>query len=268
MPLTIFQVAVRFSKKKLYSVLFLRIRSFQNAFLAMVMALCTITGSAQSVVKSSVTANAASGSVAVNKPTGTVEGDLLVACLTFNTGSSATLTVPTGWTLIARTNQTTTVGLATYYRVAGASEAASYTWGSSSRWTIGIIRISGANTTTPIQVSAANSSGTASTSVGAPAVTTTAANSLVLAFYTNNNISTYTAATGTFEQYDAPYSATSPSNMLATFIKDVAGSTGTLTATSSNSAAWAAQQVAINPSTNLIFNSSGSLLSVKWIILL
>ena len=89
----------------------------------------------------------------VSKPANTVDGDLLVAIL-IRAITTATITGPTGWTKEedqAHDGGDTTV----WYKVAGGSEPADYTWS----WTgntknIGaILRITGADTTTPIAAS-------------------------------------------------------------------------------------------------------------------
>lgn len=63
----------------------------------------------------------------INKPTGTVENDLMVAVMASNGNKAATWTGDTGWTEVADQGGTTaTVRIA--YKVAGASEGASYTF--------------------------------------------------------------------------------------------------------------------------------------------
>jgi len=67
--------------------------------------------------------------------------------------------------------------------VAGASEPASYTTSVSGfAWNTGLIRISGANTTTPINASAVGTRTTSSTPSNAPSVTTTLNNCLIVSF--------------------------------------------------------------------------------------
>ena len=72
--------------------------------------------------ETSATAVGTSDTATVNKPSGTVEGDLLVVGLMFEKGSAVSPTPPAGWTLIGRTNNSEDIGMATYYKVAGASE--------------------------------------------------------------------------------------------------------------------------------------------------
>lgn len=67
------------------------------------------------------------GSFTVNKPTGTVEGDTMIAFLT--NWDSAPLSSPSGWTQINLVDNTAAT-LRSYmlYKLAGASEPSSYTW--------------------------------------------------------------------------------------------------------------------------------------------
>lgn len=69
------------------------------------------------------------GTLTITKPSSTASGDFLIAAITFNGGTGTSFTtVPTGWTLIRRTDSSTQVGMATYYKVAGGSEPANYAW--------------------------------------------------------------------------------------------------------------------------------------------
>jgi MSHA biogenesis protein MshQ len=202
---------------------------------------------AQPVWQSSSTAVGKLKDIIVAKPAGTVQGDLLVVGIMLEKGSTSSITTPAGWTLIRRTDQGTNAGMGTYYKWAGASEPATYTFetSNSSKWAVGMSRISGAYTLSPIHASN-GATGTSGTSVTAPSVTTTKLNTLVLAFYTNKKHATYTPASTTTERYDAPNSAEGlPSNMMATFVQATAGATGNKVATASEGESWVGQQIAI-----------------------
>ena len=117
-------------------------------------------------------------------PAGTVAGDVMVAAVTV-TASSVPITAPVGWTAIASTTQSgsTTSKLSTFYRVATASEPASYAWTLSTSHTGaagGISSFSGVSTTNPIHVSGAQNSASSSTSQVAPSLTTTVANGMLV----------------------------------------------------------------------------------------
>ncbi|TMC01708.1 MAG: hypothetical protein E6J35_10270, partial [Chloroflexi bacterium] len=95
----------------------------------------TCTGCFTYVAPASVTLRATSTGTGTNtyvvpKPAGLSANDVMVASLSAN--GANTMTPPSGWTLIAHTQGVSVVDLWTYYRVAGPSEPASYTWTASS----------------------------------------------------------------------------------------------------------------------------------------
>ena len=79
--------------------------------------------------RSAQSAGAASGNLTITKPSGTIATDVLIASVAARP-STVTITAPSGWTLVRRTNNTATNSntLAVYYQIAGASEPASYQW--------------------------------------------------------------------------------------------------------------------------------------------
>lgn len=192
--------------------------------------------------------------VTIDKPTGTTSGDLLIAGITFNGGSNMTITAPSGWTLILRTNNGTNVGIATYHKIAGASEPSDYSWtinnGSSSsteRGAGGIARYTGVYATSPIDVSA-GASGSGDNSAEAPSVTTNFANDVVVAFYGVGDNLSFGQPSGTTERYDVTHSdSNGPGTSAADFTQAVAGATGTKQSDISGNSdeVWVAQQVAI-----------------------
>jgi hypothetical protein len=137
--------------------------------------------------RAAASASVATGvtSFTVNKPTGTQENDVMIAAIAIRP-STASITAPTGWTLVRRTNNSATNPLAQiiYRKVAGSSEGTSYTWtlGSSPTGAAGgISTFYGINTTTPVNVE--NGQLTAnSTSHSTPDVTTTLNNRLCSEF--------------------------------------------------------------------------------------
>lgn len=83
-------------------------------------------------IASASTQNTVVGNLVIAKPTGTVEGDLMIAAMAADVG--ATWTGDTGWTEIAAqgSGASNGPGLRIAYKVAGASEGSSYTFVSSS----------------------------------------------------------------------------------------------------------------------------------------
>jgi len=67
------------------------------------------------------------------KPTGTAENDFMIVTLSNRGGTGVTYTVPTGWTLINRTDNGTDLAVASYYKIAGATEPVDYAFSSHER---------------------------------------------------------------------------------------------------------------------------------------
>lgn len=168
-------------------------------------------------------------SISLTKPTGTVDGDLLVtiiACL----GTAAPSSVPSGWTLIRSTDSGgvgTQASLHTYYKIAS-SEGSSYSWTSSTAPSGGmILRIDGQDSVTAIDTSggSGNQGANLSTSqVFGSTVTPSIANNLILSV-----IHSYDADSGTpsitshavatsnpswTELYDSAYNSGSANNQV------------------------------------------------------
>lgn len=127
---------------------------------------------------------ASAQSVTCNVPTGVLAGELLVVAVTHSEASAA---VPdqTGWTTVAKaTNASASVQTALFYRVATGSEPASYTFtglnaSAVNRATAEMFRLSGVDTTTPLDVAAGTAVGFG-TSITTPSVTTVTAGALVI----------------------------------------------------------------------------------------
>lgn len=201
----------------------------------------------QPVYESFTTKTGKNSSVNINKPSGTVEGDLLVVGLMYEKGSDENISKPSGWTLIKKTNNSTDCGLQTFYKIAGNNEPSSYSFSTSngSKWSIGCSRISNVDATDIINASSGKTG--EGTNVKASSITTTLSNTLTLCFYTNKKDAHYSPHNSTTERYDKPNTSEGqPSNMLATFEHSSPGVTGDKTATASETERWAAQQISIN----------------------
>jgi hypothetical protein len=144
------------------------------------------------VAASSFGAGSAS-SIAISKPTGVASGDLLLATVAIRGGTgNGTITMPSGWALVDRTDSVTAITLAVYSLVAGPSEPGSYSWS----WSSGNQKSAGAiqafrgfDTVTPIDAHAGQSESTPSATTHiAPSVTATFGNEMrVLAFADSSN---------------------------------------------------------------------------------
>lgn len=199
----------------------------------------------------------------LTKPTGTAEGDLLVALISL---TASTITHPTGWTEVRVDDgygSTDKVRIA--YKVAGGSEPASYQWddgGASGtpKWVGAIYRITGHDPDVPIDVHSGQRL-TSGTAVTAPGVTTTVDDCLLLFHgyvgFTSGD-RTFTPPGGMTEDYDRSVStfiaATGAQEDLG-----AAGATGDRTATASSSANYrTGQLVAIAPPTEKTATDTGA----------
>lgn len=113
------------------------------------------------------TSGSAATSLSIAKPAGVVEGEFLLAHITYEKGSDAGTSAsftPAGWTLLNRRNQSTDLGQAIFYKFAGASEPASYSFPFSQEVKAAgaILRYSGVHPTSPI-VASSNNSGASGT---------------------------------------------------------------------------------------------------------
>src|SRR5204863_474874 len=165
-------------------------------------------------------------SLAISRPSGTLANDVMVASITSRTGSGTpTISAPAGWTLIVSTpdsgNNLTT---ATYWKVAGTAGAdpGPYTFTvSSSRVAGGISAYSNVDTTNPINASGGQASSSA------PSITTTVANTMLVACFGRAGGSAIGAPTGTSERFHAETSSsTNAASESADVAQASAGATG------------------------------------------
>jgi hypothetical protein len=118
--------------------------------------------------------------LAIMKASGVNAGDLLIATLATDGNVIATVSAPSGWTLVSRLTSGSAVGVGVWWKIASASEPGTYafSWTGNERaygWTM---RFTGANTTSPINAFTTNV-GTSSTPT-CSATTTSVANTMVL----------------------------------------------------------------------------------------
>ena len=117
----------------------------------------------------------------VSMPSTRPDGDLYVAQIANDKGAAISV-IPSGWTEITTSANSSMVRLATYWKI-GSSEPSTYTWqsGSPCRWIGAIHRISGINTSSPINASG-DGVGT-SDSPTSPSVSTSVDGCLLLRMY-------------------------------------------------------------------------------------
>lgn len=180
-----------------------------------------------------------SGTFTITKPAGIVKNDVMVATLTDIWGEVANQwAAPAGWTLIRYDRVAATTGAAKYWKRAGGAEPASYAW----TWSaVGNNEATGKiqaysdviTTGDPVDVHGADTSGTG-TSVIAPSITTTVANTMLVGSFVGTRVATTTTPPGGMtERIDVNNAAvTSETTLEGTDESFVGpGATGTRTAT-------------------------------------
>lgn len=193
----------------------------------------------------SASANA-STTLTINKPSGVVAGDVLVAEVN-NRGGAAVSS--TGWTQIRDTFRGASDHMTTFYKVAGASEPASYTFTSTDPYgkAGGIAAWENVDTSAPVAASSGNSG--SGTTVTASGVTTVDPNSPLLFVAGVMDQTTATPPSGFTERWDiasaGEYKATAES---ASVLQAEVGASGNKSASAGSAGGgWAAQLIALNP---------------------
>lgn len=214
--------------------------------------------------KTSVSSNVTITEITIAKPDLVAEGDLLLAGIAVDGGSPATITPPSGWSLIARTDNDTNVGIESYQKIAGTLEPTSYTWTITpqSRAVGGITRYSGVSVSNPIDASAGNiGRGTTATT---SSITTTVANAKIVALfaidYGIHSNGYFTPPTGMAERYDTAKTPFGPSVTSNDATQVAEGNSG-IKSSNINTVLpknWVSQLIALRPSSTSItddFNS-------------
>lgn len=216
--------------------------------------------SAQIALRGTATTSTSTNtSLTINKPTGVTTGDLMLVCITKgnNSGTNPSLS---GWTLLSGgvLNGASIRG-AVLYKVATASEGASYTFalGTGVNSSVGtIVAFSGVNTTTPFDVTAntislSSSSSSTLTASGYTTVTPGAAVVLFGMSADNNTFSNWsTTSPGSLTEIADVNVNTSNDDLTvgaAWALKSNTGATGNGTVTQSASDRWGALMVALRP---------------------
>jgi hypothetical protein len=157
--------------------------------------------------------------------------------------------VPSGWTLIRRTNESDRIAMATYVYVATGTDPGSFTWGwsVSRRASIAVRAYRAVDTASPI----AAHSGAFGDSVGmsAPSVTAVDPNSQLLALFTTREITVFTDTNAPL--MTEAWRLLNPGGDVSAFglhaVIAAPGATGARTADNSADGEWAAQLVLLNP---------------------
>jgi len=198
----------------------------------------------------STTANlVASPTVTIGRPSGTVPGDVLVACVALGGKLVASGGVPAGWQAIASVTSISNPHVFGYYKVAGTSEPAAYTWTLTKQVKSGggIARYSGVDTAQPLAGGTTTAAGGAALSGTVPGVTTTVPDAMLVGCLSVNASSTgfgITSPSGMTEAWDeiGKRHEVADQHLLAP------GSSGNRTWTFSDPRAWAGWLTALRPS--------------------
>ena len=181
-------------------------------------------------------------SLTINKPSGTVEGDVMIASIAVRPDTAA-ITAPADWALVRRVDNANpnANSLAVYYKVAGASEPADYTWtfSTSTGSAGGIQSFLGADQGNPINVE--NGQNTASGLTHAtPSVITTVNNTMLVTSHAFTSSATWTPPGGMTEVFDVASETVPAASGISIegncVIQAAAGATGAKTATAGNDA--------------------------------
>lgn len=192
----------------------------------------------------------------VSKPSGTQDGDILIAVISVRGGTSTTITPPAGWTLINSNDSTTILKSSIFWKQSSASDNNIQTFSfNSSQKASGVISgYSGVDTTSPVnaQNSQVNAS---STSMTAPDVTTTVTNTMVIAAYSTATGTTMTAGSSMSLRGQAASTggsaATRTTSGLQDIIQSATGSTGTKTMTAGTAAVNIGHTIALKPAASV-----------------
>ena len=191
-------------------------------------------------------------SISVNKPSGVAEGDLLiVVCTTDGTGSA--LTGPSDFNVLFAEQQLQQITHASWWKIATASEPASYSvsWSGGEDAVIGCFRITGWDSGDfPHKSAASNGSGTSRTIF--PAVSPTRDECLIFRCFGMDDDDDTEPVEGCPGDHTELYARCSTSSSgectgAACWIEKDAGNTGTATWAHASSEGWIANTLAIAP---------------------
>jgi hypothetical protein len=182
------------------------------------------------------------GPLSLARPTSVQQGDVLIAQVTIENGT-ALLAPPTGWTPIASVDQSSNLGMRTYWRVAGASEPAAYSWGTAGKKASGgIAAYRGVHPSAPVEVAGTGSGN--GTTMAAPSVSTATPNGRLVALFGSKSLgAAHDQPAGMTRRWvtgASDFRSSANDQALTT-----TGATGARSAGSSGGDAWVAQTIAL-----------------------
>jgi hypothetical protein len=206
-----------------------------------------------------ITANGAPG--AVTKPTGLADGDVLITAMGT---SAASGTPPSGFTTIGSATTSASERITYAYKVvtSAAGEPANYSWsGASGRTSVAITAYSGVDTTTPVDMTAATATGTASVGVSNTTVTDGA---MLIAGAIGDWSSAGMTVPGSMSQV---FNLGNPGRRTAgaDLIQATAGATGTLTFTGESGLSMAGIIFALRPTAGAVLGEGSATGAIAWV---
>jgi Calcineurin-like phosphoesterase len=154
--------------------------------------------------QSQVTATNATGasSLTLSRPAGALSGDVLLAQIAVNNAATA-IAPPAGWVTVRRTQSTSSIAMASYYKIAGSAEPSSYTFSfdSAQPATGGMAHYSGVSVSDPVDVSSGQYNPNTATVTFAP-LTTSYPNDLLVALVAVSANTEVTPPANFVERYD------------------------------------------------------------------
>src|SRR6266849_7268887 len=163
----------------------------------------------------------------IGLPAGTTSGDVMVAHVIVRTAGN-TITPPVGWNLVLRQDSGSAISTASYVKVAGSSEPATYTWsfGTSGEASGGVASYIGVNNTTPVDASHAQYNANTS-NVDNSGVTTTVTNDMLI-YAVGIIVQTTVNVPSGFTQVWSTSSSSDTTSEMSQEIFAPAGATGTI----------------------------------------
>ena len=163
----------------------------------------------------------------IGQPAGTTSGDVMIAHVIVRTAGNV-ITPPPGWNPVLRQDSGSAISTASYEKVAGSAEPATYTWsfGTGGEASGGIASYMGVNTTTPVDASHAQYNLNTS-NVDNSGVTTTTANDMLVYVVGIIVATTVNVPSGFTEQWHTSSRSQTTSEMSQEIFTS-AGATGTI----------------------------------------
>ncbi|HEY9098404.1 MAG TPA: DUF6701 domain-containing protein [Thiobacillus sp.] len=195
-------------------------------------------------------ATVSAGSITLSFPAGLAVDDVLIAQVAVR--GNRTISTPAGWTLIRRTNSSTEMTQAVFWRRSVTANPASSTWSfsTSDRAAGAIVAYRGVDSVAPINASSESANGSSASVIASSVTPTVAGTKLVGLFALAHGNATFTAPTGMAEQMETNTAAGPNGAAIELADESYTGgtaATGSRVATASTAASSVAHLLALRP---------------------